>query len=93
MLPPKRTRSTARSSHSVDGTTDPEAYLLLEAFGGEKPTWHFAFARMNIVEFRAEYKGEIVWQVKAVDWATVYDQHEPYAIVREKPRRGLVRMP
>ena len=73
----------------VDETTDPEAYLLLEASGGDKPTWQFAFARMNIVEFRAEHKGELVWGVEKVDWATVYDRHEPYAIVREKPSRGL----
>jgi hypothetical protein len=48
---------------------------------------------MNIVAFRAEYQGELVWQAKPVDWATVYDQHEPYAIVREKPLRGLMRKP
>ncbi|MCI0359298.1 MAG: hypothetical protein L0211_12540, partial [Planctomycetaceae bacterium] len=34
----------------VEGT-DPEAFLLIEATGKEKPTWQFAFARMNIVEF------------------------------------------
>ncbi|VTR96181.1 Uncharacterized protein OS=Planctomyces maris DSM 8797 GN=PM8797T_23941 PE=4 SV=1 [Gemmata massiliana] len=77
----------------VDETTDPEVYLLLEASGGDKPTWQFALARMNIVEFRAEYKNETVWSVKEVDWATVYDRHEPYAIVREKPSRGFVRKP
>lgn len=77
----------------VDATTDPESFLLLEASGGEKPAWQFAFARMNIVEFRAEYKGEVVWNVKAVDWDTVFGRHEPYAIVREKPLRGLERKP
>ena len=41
----------------VDGTTDPEAYLLLEASGADRKTWQFAFARMNLVEFRAEYRG------------------------------------
>ncbi|MDB5306810.1 MAG: hypothetical protein JWO38_1012 [Gemmataceae bacterium] len=77
----------------VDETTDPEAYLLLEASGSDQQTWRFAFARMNIVEFRAKYKGELVWHVEPVDWGTVYDRHEPYAIVRETPRRGLVRTP
>ena len=77
----------------VDDTTDPEAYLLLEASGADRKTWQFAFARMNIVEFRAEYKGEVVWQVKRIGWDVVYERHEPYAIVHEKARRGLVRKP
>ena len=77
----------------VDSTTDPQAYLLLEPSGADRPVWQFAFARMNIVEFRARYKGELVWQVKGVDWATVYERHEPYAIVHEKTGRGLVRTP
>jgi hypothetical protein len=76
----------------VDATTDPEAFLLLEA-SGDKPAWRFALARMNIVEFRASYKDKPVWQVEAVDWANVYDRQEPYAIVQEKNRRGLARMP
>ena len=75
----------------ADATTDPEAFLVLEATAGDKPRWHYAFARTNIVEFRAEYKGELAWGVPAVGWATVYDQHEPYAIVRENPPRGFVR--
>jgi hypothetical protein len=77
----------------VDATTDPEAYLLLEASGAGRPTWQFALARMNIVEFRARYKGDPVWHVKGVDWDTVYDRHEPYAVVHERTRRGLVRTP
>ena len=71
--------------------TDPEAYLLLEATEGNDAHWQFALARMNIVEFRGRYQGEEVWHVDAVDWDTVFDRQEPYAIVRESPRRGLVR--
>jgi hypothetical protein len=71
--------------------TDPEAYLLLEATEGVDPHWQFALARMNIVEFRGRYQGEEVWHVDAVDWDTVFDRQEPYAIVRESPQRGLVR--
>lgn len=74
----------------VEGT-DPEAYLLLEATGGEQPGWQFAFARMNIVEFRGLYRGMKVWHVDPVSWDTVFDRQEPYAIVRESPQRGLVR--
>jgi hypothetical protein len=77
----------------VDGTTDPEAYLLLEASGADRKTWQFAFARMNLVEFRAEYRGELVWHVERVGWDVVYDRHEPYAIIHEKARRGLARKP
>jgi hypothetical protein len=74
----------------VEGT-DPEAFVLLEAIGKEKPVWQFAFARMNIVEFRGSYQGRVVWQVPPAEWDTVFDRQEPYAIVREKPSRGLVR--
>ena len=74
----------------VEGT-DPEAYLLLEATGTERPVWQFAFARMNIVAFRGLYKGDPVWNVEPVGWDTVFDRHEPYAIIRENPQRGLVR--
>jgi hypothetical protein len=77
----------------VDATTDPEAYLLLEASGADRPTWQYALARMNVVAFRARYKGDVVWQVPAVDWATVYDRQGPYAIVQEKTGRGLARQP
>jgi hypothetical protein len=74
----------------VEGT-DPEAYLLIEARGGESPQWEFAFARMNIVKFTGAYKGDVVWEVGEVSWDEVFDRHEPYAIIREQPRRGLVR--
>jgi hypothetical protein len=74
----------------VEGT-DPEAYLLIEARGGGDPQWEFAFARMNIVKFTGAYKGQPVWEVKEVSWDEVFDRQEPYAIIREQPRRGLVR--
>jgi hypothetical protein len=77
----------------VDRTTDPETFLLVEASGAGRKAWQFAFARMNLVEFRAEHRGELVWHVKPVSWDTVYDRHEPYAIVHEKTRRGLMRKP
>jgi hypothetical protein len=89
--PPTKTLDGAVFAFA-DATTDPEAFLLLEA-SGEKPTWQFALARMNIVEFRARYKDKPVWQAEAVDWATVYGRQEPYAIVHESTRRGLTRTP
>jgi hypothetical protein len=70
--------------------TDPEAYLLLEA-STERREWRFALARMNIVEFTAKYRGKEVWHVAPVSWDDVFDAHQPYAIIREKPSRGLVR--
>jgi hypothetical protein len=71
--------------------TDPEAFLLLEAVEGENPHWRFACARMNLVEFSARFRGEEVWHVDAVSWDEIFDRHVPYAIIREKPNRGLVR--
>lgn len=74
----------------VEGT-DPEAYLILETGGANRSEWHFAFARMNIVEFNGFHEGTKVWHVDPISWDTVFDRQEPYAIVRENPRRGLVR--
>jgi hypothetical protein len=102
LLPQPIYRYSAEAAQHPDGivdgalftfveATDPEAYLLLEAAAGEDPQWRFGFARMNIVEFRALYRGKTVWQVTPVTWDEVFDKQEPYAIVREVPRRGLVR--
>lgn len=71
--------------------TDPEAFLILEATAGDKPEWQFAFARMNIVPFKAFYKDSLVWSVDDISWDAVFDGQEPYAIIRENPRRGLKR--
>jgi hypothetical protein len=76
----------------VEGT-DPEAFLMLEAVGSDNPQWQFAFSRMNIVEFDGRRGNQRVWHVDPVDWDTMFDKQEPYAIVREKPRRGLERSP
>jgi len=98
MLPQPIFRYASPALNIVDGAmfvfvegTDPEAYLLIEAAGKEKPAWQFAFARMNVVEFDARYQDQPVWHVDKVDWDTMFDKQEPYAIVRENPRRGLNR--
>jgi hypothetical protein len=71
--------------------TDPEAYLLLEATSDGEPAWRFAFARMNIVAFDGSYRGKAVWHADPVSWDAVFDGQGPYAIVRERPLRGLRR--
>ncbi len=98
LLPQPIYRYSSSKAEIVDGAmfvfvegTDPEAYLLLEARAGGKPEWQFAFARMNIVPFTGLYRGETVWNVGDVSWDEVFDKQEPYAIIREVPRRGLVR--
>ena len=98
LLPQPIYRYSSPEAKVVDGAmfvfvegTDPEAYLLIEARDGETPRWEFAFARMNIVKFTGAYKGEPVWKVEEVTWDEVFDRQEPYAIIRENPRRGLVR--
>jgi hypothetical protein len=98
LLPQPIYRYASPEAKVVDGAmfvfvegTDPEAYLLIEARGGDEPHWEFAFARMNIVKFTGAYKGQAVWQVDEVSWDEVFDRQEPYAIIREQPRRGLVR--
>lgn len=97
LLPQPVYRYSSPGAKVVDGAmfvfveaTDPEAILLLEAVGDE-PKWQFAFARMNIVPFRALRHGEEAWHVDDVTWDEVFDKEVPYAIVREKPSRGLTR--
>jgi len=98
LLPQPVYRYSSRETRIIDGAlfvfvegTDPEAYLLIEARGGDDPHWESAFARMNIVKFTGAYKGEVVWVAEEVSWDEVFDRQEPYAIIREQPRRGLVR--
>ena len=87
---PMRMSSTARCLSSSREPI-PRPTFSSKRRRGEKPRWEFAFARMNIVQFAGAYKGEVVWSVDAVSWDEVFDRHEPYAIIREQPRRGLVR--
>ena len=91
-------RYSSAAAEVVDGAmfvfvegTDPEAFLLFEAAGAAEPVWRYAFARMNLVEFWGRHKNEVVWHVDAVDWNAVFEKHAPYAIVRERPRRGFDR--
>jgi hypothetical protein len=74
----------------VEGT-DPEAFLLLEAVDQKQPVWRFAFARMNLVEFWGHRRDQVVWHVDPADWNAVFENHQPYFLVREQPRRGLLR--
>jgi hypothetical protein len=47
-------------------TTDPEVLLLLEARPIDgKAAWHYALARMSMVNLRARHKDQSVWRV---DW-------------------------
>lgn len=104
LLPQPIYRYSSSKADVLDGAlfvyvegTDPEAYLLLEATGeatgAEKPVWRFAFARMNLVEFWGRHQGEVVWHVDPTNWDAVFERQQPYAIVREKPSRGLSRSP
>jgi hypothetical protein len=66
-------------------TTDPEVLLTIEArpIGGEL-VWHYGFARMSMVNLRAQHKGQTVWNA---DW--VYDleaPNKPYVTLRAPDR-------
>lgn len=72
-LPQPILRYEARKADLADGalfafvlTTDPEVLLLIEARRqGGSLAWHYAFARMSMVNLRAEHKEKRVW---SVDW-------------------------
>jgi hypothetical protein len=52
-------------------TTDPEAYLMLEAKGGEgDPVWSYAFAPSTTYALRANWKGKEVWSKRLANWQT-----------------------
>ncbi len=98
LLPQPIYRYTPQSDDIHDGAifafvegTDPETFLLMDASPPEKPVWRFALSRMNIVPFQAFYEDKPVWSVDDISWDTVFDKQEPYAIIRETPRRGLKR--
>jgi hypothetical protein len=52
-------------------TTDPEVLLLIEARpAGGALAWHYALARMSMVNLRAQHKERPVWRVDWVDQLT-----------------------
>jgi hypothetical protein len=57
--------------------TNPEALLLLEAraSGGERPAWHFSFARMGAGAVEARLDDKVVWECPAIK---AWDSREPY---------------
>jgi hypothetical protein len=54
-------------------TTDPEVLLAIEARPIDgKPAWHYGFARMSMVNLRAQHKDRDVWKA---EW--VFDRQDP----------------
>jgi hypothetical protein len=68
-------------------STDPEVLLVIEArsaAGGGAPVWHYGFARMSMVNLRAQHKNRNVW---SVSWATYNaDLNQPYVTLRAPDR-------
>jgi hypothetical protein len=67
-------------------TTDPEVLLVIEArsAGGSAPLWHYGFARMSMVNLRAQHKNRNVW---SVNWASNYeDPNQLYVTLRAPDR-------
>jgi hypothetical protein len=70
LLPKPFARYGREGSNVLDGalfcfvlTTDPEAYLMLEArVANDIPVWQYAFARSSYSPIRASWKGKSVWE-------------------------------
>ena len=62
-------------------TTDPEVLLAIEARPVDgKPAWHYGFARMSMVNLRAQHKDRDVWRAP---WAVgLQDPTGPYFTTR-----------
>jgi hypothetical protein len=73
LLPKPMARYGKPSSEATDGalfafvlTTDPEAFLLIEArAGNDGPVWQYAFAPMSIYALEASWKNRVVWNLQA----------------------------
>jgi hypothetical protein len=75
----------------VEGT-DPEVFLLVETRTGDKgPTWHYAVARMNSVEFHVSHRGHEVWSAKVIPWAQARNPREPYTLLIFREGEGVNR--
>jgi hypothetical protein len=73
----------------VEGT-DPEVFLLIEARTRDKaPTWHYALARMNSVEFHVAHRGREVWSVPLLPWTQARNPREPYTLLIFRPGQGV----
>jgi hypothetical protein len=68
-------------------TTDPEVLLMIEARPVDGASaWHYALARMSMVNMRAQHKDQSVWKV---EW--VYDleaPNKPYVTLRAPDRHN-----
>jgi hypothetical protein len=87
-------RYEARDGDASDGalfafvqTTDPEVLLLIETQSrGGALAWHYAVARMSMVNLRAEHKDQIVWRA---EWDyDVTNPGKPYMTLRDTHSDG-----
>lgn len=85
-------RYESKRSDLIDGalfafvvTTDPEVLLAIEARPVDgKPAWHYGFARMSMVNLRAQHKDREVWKAA---WAVgLQDPTGPYFTTRAPSR-------
>ena len=92
LLPKPLYRYEANRPDLLDGalfafvvTTDPEVLLMIEARPGAADwAWHYGFARMSMVNLKAQHKDQRVW---SADW--VYDlegPNKPYVTLRAPGR-------
>ncbi len=66
-IPPGRTDVIDGGLFAFVHTTDPEVLLLIEARAPEKggpPEWHYALARMSLVNLRVRLKDNEVWSAE-----------------------------
>ena len=94
LLPKPLYRYDTKSPDLLDGalfafvvTTDPEVLLMIEARPEDGTSvWQYGFARMSMVNLRAEHKDQTVW---SAEW--VYDleaPNKPYVTLRAPERPG-----
>lgn len=69
--------------------TDPEVFLMIEArMIGENWEWRYAMARMNSIQFVADYQDREVWRTEILPWAKVKNGREIYTSFGPFQRTG-----
>jgi hypothetical protein len=84
LLPQPLYRYDAKEASVIDGAlftfvegTDPEAFVLIEAFEDGKATkWRYALGRMNSVELKAKRKNKPAWEAPLLPWKDVVNRRD-----------------
>jgi hypothetical protein len=70
--------------------TDPDVFLLIEARRppAGAPEWCFGATRMHGIDLRLNHRGRPVWNAPEIPESQVFDNREPYTVIRFETAAG-----